>query len=192
MVIRRYLSCRRSVVVHSGSLPPLLWLPTFARKPVVGLRRAEIAALDVEGIHFVEDGSGYANVRGKRTRANADGKRDAAFDSATGSIIAEYLEATAYTSGPLFRNKYNKRMSVHWVYVIVKSAIGRAGLQDEIQACHDLRRAFATHFRRQTKDKDLLRRQLGHAKYSTTDTYTLLEVEDIRRELVSPLSTSPT
>lgn len=154
----------------------------------MGLRRAEIANLDVESMTFDEDGSGYADVTGKRTRAKPTGKRQAAFDSTTGECIAAHLAAAGYKDGPLFRNRFRQRIGAYGVYKIVKAAIRRAGLEGEIQACHDLRRAFATHHFRQRKDKALLQRQLGHVKYATTDTYTLLDINDIRREIVSPLS----
>jgi site-specific recombinase XerD len=154
----------------------------------MGLRRSEVVSLDVEAMVMDEDYSGYARIVGKKTQANPNGVRQAAFDSVTGAILATYLVDYGHKDGPLFRNRSGRRLSDHWVYVIVKSAIGRAGLGSEIQACHDLRRAFVTHYRRQQGDKDLLRRQLGHAHSSTTDIYTLLEIEDVRRGLISPLS----
>jgi integrase/recombinase XerD len=157
----------------------------------MGLRRGEIVNLNVEDVVIEADSSGYAHVHGKRTKANADGSRDAAFDAATGRILVAYLDATSYRHGPLFRGPSNRRLSAQGVYRRVKTIIERAGLSDQIIACHDLRRAFTTYYarnRRGSDSADRLRRQLGHASYSQTADYALLDVDDIRKDLISPVS----
>lgn len=157
----------------------------------MGLRCAEVSNLKVEHIHFAEDLSGYANVRGKRTKANPTGERDSAFDSATGAMISDYIGTLLYTTGPLFVSYRDVPLKPYTLYGIVKKLIIRAGLEDKIQACHDLRRAFATYYARNKKgadSADLRRRQLGHASYSQTTDYTLYEIDDIRRDIVSPVS----
>ena len=156
----------------------------------MGLRRAELSNLDIEEVVIEADTSGYASVTGKRTTANPTGERDAAFDSATGKIIVAYLSEEGRGSGPFFVGQRGNRLTGHGIYVMVKKAIAKANLEKIIVGPHDLRRAFATHYRRNRKDKtsaDLLRRQLGHASYAQTDEYTLLDVDDIRVDLVSPL-----
>ena len=182
-------SLQRLLHAGAGSHNPQRDQAMLAMMMGMGLRRAEIRNLDVRCLFFGVDLSGYADVVGKLTAANASGERQAAFDSATGKYIAAHLAATGYNDGPLFRNRFGDRLSCTSINVIVRGAIRRAGLEGEVQGCHDLRRAFATYYRRQHGDKDMLRRQLGHAKYETTDLlYTLLDVEDLRLELVSPLS----
>src|SRR4030095_9355389 len=157
----------------------------------MGLRRGEVVNLNVEDVVIEADHSGYAHVHGKRTKANASGERDAAFDAATGRIVASYLDATRYSHGPLFRGPSNRRLSAQGVYRRVKTIIERAGLAEQIIACHDLRRAFTTYYarnRRGNDSADRLRRQLGHASYSQTADYALLDVDDIRKDLVSPVA----
>ena len=179
----------RLLVAGAHSSNPLRDQAMLATMIGMGLRRAEVRNLDVGSVVFDDDLSGYANVVGKRTTANASGERVAAFDRATGAYIAAHLYAAGYTDGPLFRNRHGYRISCTAVNVIVRTAIRRAGLEGEVKGCHDLRRAFATNYRRQHGDKELLRRQLGHAKYETTDRlYTLLDVEDLRLGLVSPMA----
>lgn len=157
----------------------------------MGLRRAEVTNLKVEDLHFTEDGSGHANVRGKRTKATPDGKRDAAFDAATGQLIADHIAAQGTSNGPLFVSYRGKPVATYTLYGIVKKLIVRAGLEGRIQACHDLRRAFTTYWARQkggADSADLRRRQLGHSEYSQTAEYTLYEIDDIRADIVSPVS----
>jgi site-specific recombinase XerC len=187
---------------HISALHQLLDVVSAGPEPVrnraiiamlmgMGLRRAELSHLDIEEVVIEADSSGYAHVVGKRTKANPSGERDAAFDSATGKIIVAYLDATGRTSGPLFIGQRGERLTGQGVYKVVKKAIADAHLQNQIIGPHDLRRAFATYYRRNRGDKqsaDLLRRQLGHAGYAQTDEYTLLEVDDIRVDLVSPVA----
>ena len=70
----------------------------------------------------------------------------------------------------------------------------RTGLADQIQACHDLRRAFSKIVRKMHPDSpmwaDVIRRQLGHQHYAMTAHDTLLDADDIRDWIVSPLDRS--
>lgn len=157
----------------------------------MGLRRAELSGLDIDDVVVEADHSGYAAVVGKRTRANPTGAREAAFDCATGHILVAYLDDDGRTHGPLFVGQRGDRLTGQGIYKVVKKLVAAAGLEGQIVGPHDLRRAFATHYRRNRPDKasgDLLRRQLGHASYSQTDEYTLLDIDDIRADLVSPLA----
>ncbi|MCC6454458.1 MAG: tyrosine-type recombinase/integrase [Caldilineaceae bacterium] len=185
------LSLHQLLEVAGHGRDPLRDRAIVAMLMGMGLRRAEVSHLNVENVVVEADHSGHASVVGKRTRANKDGQRDAAFDCATGKIIVAYLDSIERSHGPLFMGQRGERLTGQGIYKVVKNAIARASLDEQIVGPHDLRRAFATHYRRSRPDKvsaDLLRRQLGHASYSQTDEYTLLEVDDIRLDLVSPLS----
>lgn len=155
-----------------------------------GLRRGELAGLNVEDIVIEADQSGYATVWGKKTKARPTGKRTVAIDRTTGRYLVLYLDVCGYETGPLFRGRHGGRISNMTIYRAVKRAVAVAGLDDYIQGPHDLRRAFATHWLRMRRGEgsaDLLRRQLGHANYAMTTKYTLADVDDIRAEMVSPL-----
>ena len=158
-----------------------------------GARRAEAASLRIEAIQFAADGSGTAEVAGKRTRANKSGRHAVAFDREAGAYLIAYLDADGRTAGPLFVGRGSTGIGVQSIYRVVKRAISRGGLEGRIGATHDLRRAFATHLARHAHSDpaiaaDLIRRQLGQASYRTTaEIYTLLDAEDIRAAMVSPL-----
>lgn len=157
-----------------------------------GLRRTECARLNVEHIAFCADGTGLADITGKRTSANKGGKRQVAIDAITMSYVACYLVEAGLTTGPLFRRKRGGgRLSAVGLYRIVKSAIRAAGLEGRIQGCHDLRRAFTTHFVKLhpgTIYADMLRRQLGHKHFRQTADYNLMDADDLRLHITSPLS----
>lgn len=160
----------------------------------MGLRRVEIVNLNVEDVTIEADGSGYAKVIGKSTKANESGERDAAFDAATGQLIRVHMDSVEYERGALFRTSKGTRMNGQAVYRATKKLIEAAGLEEEIQACHDLRRAFATFVQRNRKGTDgadRLRRQLGHKSFTQTAEYALLDVEDLRVDFISPLRFMP-
>jgi integrase len=158
-----------------------------------GIRRSECASLHVEMVRLYADSSGVATVIGKRTTANPDGLREVAIDTATGGYVRTHLDSCGYASGPLFRGHSGTRtgeaLRPQGIYNVVKRCVRRAGL-DSIVGPHDLRRAFATHMVRLHQGDitaDLLRRQMGHSNYKMTALYTLLDAEDIRDALISPL-----
>lgn len=155
-----------------------------------GIRRGECVSLRVENIEFLADGSGYALITGKRTRANKSGIRRIAFDAATGSYLQTYIDFLGLSSGPLWLGAQGP-LKVVGIYKVVKQCLAKAGLSSQFQGCHDLRRTFATLLARQAQsdvDSDRLRRQMGHTTYRMTSEYTLLDVEDVRESLHSPMS----
>lgn len=162
-----------------------------------GIRRAEAAGLRIEDIRIDADGSGIAQVTGKRTKANRSGRRAVAFDRAAGAYLIAYLDAERRTYGPLFAgHKSDEPLTPQGIYKIVKWCVVEASLGDRMTATHDLRRAFATHLARYVAGEgassevaaDMIRRQLGHKHYSMTAEYSLLDVEDIREVIISPLA----
>lgn len=160
----------------------------------MGLRRAELSSIRIEAIIMKEDCSGHTSVVGKRTKANATGEREAAFDRMTGRCLKAYLDEEGRNSGPLFLGEKGDRLMGAGIYKVVKRAIEAAGLGDEVIGPHDLRRAFATHYARSHEGPqaaDILRRQMGHANYEMTSEYTLFDVSDLERNIVSPLAEQP-
>lgn len=162
-----------------------------------GIRRAEAAGLVVEDLRIDADGSGIAQVTGKRTKANKSGKRSVAFDRTAGRYLVTYLDAAGLHTGPLFPGHTPAEpLTPQGIYKIVKFCVEEAGLGDRLTATHDLRRAFATHLARYVAAEgaesevtaDMIRRQLGHAHYSMTAHYSLLDVDDIRETIISPLT----
>lgn len=155
-----------------------------------GCRRGEVAGLRVEDLTIHADSSGTATVTGKRTSANQTGQRAVSFDAGTGKWLIKYLDETGITAGTMWPIGFWGNLGPQGVYQMVKRTIERAGLDDVIQGPHDLRRAFATIVGKMHPNNpmwaDMIRRQLGHAHYSQTAEYTLLDADDIR--LDSPLN----
>lgn len=157
-----------------------------------GCRLCEVASLSVEDLKMFTDDSGIARVCGKRTKANPSGERSIAFDAATGRYLLHYMAAMGVTAGRLWVSRKRGRLCRMAVYGVVRRTVAKAGLGGHIRGCHDLRRAFATILGLLHPESpgwaDLIRRQLGHKHYRQTAAYTLVEVDDIRKRLITPLS----
>jgi len=157
-----------------------------------GCRLQEVTLLTFESLHFEADGSGTATVRGKRTQANPTGRRNVAFDAATGKYLTAHIKWERITAGALWLNERGEPLAQAGIYQMVSRTVKRAGLAGVIRGCHDLRRAFATILGLMHPDSpawaDMIRRQLGHASYSMTAHYQLLSADDIRARIVSPLA----
>lgn len=136
---------------------------------ICGLRRAEVASLNVESYDVDE---GIIKVIGKGNK-----ERPVFPDSGTRDAIADWLDVRGHFDGPLLlailkngQIRYdNGRLSDQAVYDVTQRRARQAG----VKACspHDFRRSFVTQLLR--KDKDLLtvQRLAGHANPSTTQRY---------------------
>lgn len=80
----------------------------------------------------------------------------------------------------LFLNVRGKRLSRMGLHSIVKRYARRAGLGDDVSA-HTLRHSFATHLLEGGADLRAVQEMLGHADLSTTQIYTHLSREHLRR-----------
>lgn len=158
-----------------------------------GVRRSECASINVEWVRIDADGSGDLRVEAKRVSRREVHMRTVAFDSATGKYIRAHLDTLLHDQGPLFPSQRPEqpRLTPVGVYRVVKKLIKVAGLEEQIQGPHDLRRYFATYYSRHRRGEvhgQLLSRQLGHSTYRMTAKYTLQDVEDIREAMISPFA----
>lgn len=150
-----------------------------------GIRRTEAANLRVEDVSFYADLTATALIRGKRTEANPTGERFVALDRATAEAVAAFITSSHISRGPLFTGqRAGVALTPQGVYKVVKLCVELAGLSEELCACHDMRRAFAT---RAQVSASVAQKQLGHASSTMTDHYRRLDVDDVRAVLVSPL-----
>lgn len=158
-----------------------------------GVRRAECASINIEWVRINADGSGELQVAAKRVAKRETHMRTVAFDRATGRYIRAWVDALLVNRGPLFPSSRpeQERLTPVGVYRVIKKLVRAAGLEEQIQGPHDLRRYFATYYSRHRKGEahgQLLSRQLGHSTYRMTAKYTLQDVEDIRAALISPFA----
>jgi integrase/recombinase XerD len=149
-----------------------------------GMRRSECAGLRVEDVNLYADGAGEIAIR----RGKGGKARIVLFGEATGLCLDAYLGRRV--AGWLWLSHRHQRLTGKGLYQVVKRVVARAGLERYIAGPHDLRRLFATTWNRNRKGLSVaapLSKQLGHTSPAMTLRYILPEMEDIRREYISPM-----
>lgn len=159
-----------------------------------GVRRAECAGINIEDVQIDADGSGVITVKAKKVKGREVHARLVAFDAATGVYIRAHvddmLSYPEITAGPLFLSSRYDQVQLHpiGIYKVIKKLINLAGLGDQVQGPHDLRRYFATYYSRNRRGEShgqLLSKQLGHSTYRMTAHYSLQDIEDVREAAFS-------
>ena len=140
-----------------------------------GLRVSELVGIDLEHIDFSNN---MLRVMGKGSK-----ERIAMFGSTALSAIRDYLsgERTVPTKGnPLFTNPNGGRLSTRTVQNVIKRWAKNAGLPPDISP-HTLRHSFATHLLDRGADLKSVQQLLGHESLATTQIYTGVSVERLKR-----------
>jgi integrase len=159
-----------------------------------GIRCEECASLRVGDVTLYADLSGYAVLR----TTKFDDPRIVGIDAATGVHVQPWLDVLGDPSLPLFpsRNGHGQRpLSPSGVYGLIVRLAVEAGVREQIQGPHDLRRMFATLWMRRLPGAgygELLQRQMGHKSFATTQRYSLQDVDQVvqvmRQQGCSPMA----
>ena len=143
-----------------------------------GMRVSELVALNVKDVDTEE---GYARCFGK-------GHKERIIPihrQATVSVV-EYLKEPRPclthddTEEALFLNRRGERLTRQGLWQILKGYAKAAELEKEVTP-HTLRHSFATHMLSGGADLRSVQELLGHANISTTQIYTHLTTEHVRR-----------
>lgn len=137
-----------------------------------GLRLAELAGLNAADL---DPYSETVRVLGK-------GRKERVCPVGTPALnaIAAYRQAAHVEGGPLFLSKLRKRLSTRNITVMVEKYVLLAGLPRGITP-HKLRHSFATHLLDNGADLRSVQSLLGHASLSTTQIYTHVSVERMKK-----------
>jgi integrase/recombinase XerC len=140
-----------------------------------GLRRSELAALNVGDVDFV---SGFVRVMGKGSR-----ERLVPVGQAALSCLREYLRqrgpGSARGESPLFLNSRARRLTDAGVAFLLKGWLRRAGWLKSVTP-HALRHSFATHLLNSGCDLRSVQEMLGHKSLATTQIYTHVSLEKLK------------
>lgn len=138
-----------------------------------GLRASELVGLNITDIDFEQE---TIRVRGKgnRERILPMGKKEK-------KALQEYLAVRGYPkTEAVFLNNRGERITTRSVQKIVRQALTRiAGIT--ATNTHALRHAFATHLLERGADLRAVQELLGHASLSSTQVYTHLTIERLRK-----------
>jgi len=102
------------------------------------------------------------------------------------SSIRNYLNLREEKSEWLFSSKnLDKPMTARMAQKVIEKAAKEAGFQKRVY-CHILRSSFATHLLEGNVDIRYIQELLGHSSISTTQRYTKVSMEQLRK-IKSPL-----
>ena len=137
-----------------------------------GLRLSELAALDVADVDPYTE---LVRVFGKGRK-----ERICPVGLPALEAISRYRAAANIHSGPLFINKARRRMSTRSIWLILKRYLRHTSIPISISP-HKLRHSFATHMLDRGADLRSVQALLGHASLSTTQIYTHVTVERLKK-----------
>ena len=137
-----------------------------------GLRLSELAALDVADVDLYTES---VRVLGKGRKERVCPVGLPALEA-----ISRYRAIANVHAGALFLNKSRKRMSPRSIWLILKRYLRHTSIPISISP-HKLRHSFATHMLDRGADLRSVQALLGHASLSTTQIYTHVTVERLKK-----------
>jgi len=143
-----------------------------------GFRVSELINLKIENLNF-EEKIGYVR--------QAKGKKDRIFNIPLSifSNLQEQVEKQKQSNQEYLFTGPKSKLTDRNIQKIVRTAAQRAGLQKQVHP-HTLRHSFATHLLENGADIRIIQELLGHADLSTTQIYTHISSEQIKK-IPSPI-----
>ncbi len=137
-----------------------------------GIRLEELARLDVEDLDIYNES---IRVLGKGSKERICPVGDPALRA-----ISTYRQQARVTGGPLFISKLRRRISHRGIWSIVKKYLAHSGIPVNISP-HKLRHSFATHMLDNGADLRSVQALLGLTSPATTEIYTHVTVERMKK-----------
>lgn len=141
-----------------------------------GIRNSELVGLTIGDVDLLGE---VAKVFGKGGR-----ERYVPLGSYAVKAIEDYLDSRPDTplrdEAPMFVNRFTERLSDRGVRKILQKNLARAGLPSSVTP-HTLRHSFATHLLDRGADLRAVQELLGHKNLSSTQIYTHVSTERLRR-----------
>lgn len=137
-----------------------------------GLRLAELASLNVADVDMYTES---VRVLGKGRK-----ERVCPVGAPALEAVSRYRAAAKVQSGPLFINNRGGRISTRSIWLVLKRYLKHTSIPISLSP-HKLRHSFATHLLDGGADLRSVQALLGHASLSTTQIYTHVTVERLKR-----------
>lgn len=146
-----------------------------------GLRVSEVVNLQISNL-FMD--VGYIKVMGKgsKERLVPIGSVASKYISIYKNQIRVHIRPQKGEEDILFLNRRGKRLSRVMIFLIIKDLALKAGLKKNISP-HTFRHSFATHLVEGGADLRAVQEMLGHESITTTEIYTHLDREFLRKTL---------
>jgi integrase/recombinase XerC len=137
-----------------------------------GLRLSELAALNVADL---DPFSETVRVLGKGRK-----ERIVPVGQTALNVIQRYRHEAKVQTGPLFLSKLRKRISARSIWLMLRKHLSQTAIQLQVSP-HKLRHSFATHLLDNGADLRSVQTLLGHANLSTTQIYTHVTMERVKK-----------
>ena len=137
-----------------------------------GLRLNELASLNVADLDVYTES---VRVLGKGRK-----ERVCPVGAPALEAVSHYRSAAKVQTGPLFLNKSRRRISPRSIWLILKRYLRHTSIPIALSP-HKLRHSFATHLLDSGADLRSVQALLGHASLSTTQIYTHVTVERLKK-----------
>ncbi len=141
-----------------------------------GLRLSELVKLDVKDLDPISE---TVRVLGKGSKERICPVGRPALEA-----VSRYRQKAGVHAGPLFISKLRRRLSARSIWLAMKKYLREAGLPADLSP-HKLRHSFATHLLDGGADLRSVQSLLGHASLSTTQIYTHVTAERMKRAYAS-------
>lgn len=137
-----------------------------------GLRLAELVSLDVKSI----------DVFSESVRVLGKGRKERIVPVGAPALraIQHYRQQARVEAGPLFISKVRKRLTATNVWLLIQRYLRHTSIPVKLSP-HKLRHSFATHLLDAGADLRSVQSLLGHASLSTTQIYTHVTVERLKK-----------
>ena len=161
--------------IATDTLPGLRNRAIFETLYSSGIRVSELAAMDVSDVDF---SAAVIRVFGKghKQRIVPVGQKALAAITAYRTLLQRQTDLANVKSGPLFLNRFHKRLTPRSIARILKKLVGAVGILTPISP-HALRHTFATHMLDAGADLRAVQELLGHKSLSTTQKYTHVSID---------------
>ena len=137
-----------------------------------GLRISELVGLNLADIDFI---SGILKIRGKGKK-----ERIVPIGETALATVRKYLEKRKKQTDVLFLNNHQQRITARGVRYLVVKYLNASGTKPGVSA-HTFRHSFATHLLNHGADLRTVQELLGHASLSSTQIYTHMTTDKLKR-----------
>jgi integrase/recombinase XerD len=146
-----------------------------------GLRVSELVNLKLSQLHL---DVGFVRVLGKgnKERLVPIGNSAIKYINIYRKTIRVHQTIQAGEEDILFLNRRGKRLTRVMIFLIIKDLVKKAGIKKTISP-HTFRHSFATHLVEGGADLRAVQEMLGHESITTTEIYTHLDREFLRKTL---------
>jgi integrase/recombinase XerD len=146
-----------------------------------GLRVSEVVNLKISQLYF---DAGFVRVTGKgdKERLVPVGKSAIKYINVYTKNIRIHIPVKPGNEDIVFLNKRGTHLSRVMIFLIIKDLVRKAGIKKTVSP-HTFRHSFATHLVEGGADLRAVQEMLGHESITTTEIYTHLDREFLRKTL---------